>query len=241
MRFSQPLISGTLLKRYKRFLADIRLDSGELITAHTANSGSMRGLTQAGNRVYLYHHQNSARKLPFAWEIVEVGNVKVGINTHLPNQLVQEAIENGVIAELQGYGQIQREKKYGKNSRIDLLLNDAKLGTCFVEVKNVTLVEQDIAYFPDAVTERGVKHLQELSQMVKEGHRAVLCYVLQRSDGRWIGPADHIDPDYGTALRQAAEQGVEIIGYRAEVGLKEIRLFQSVPVRLSANAVVGAS
>ena len=241
MRFSQTLISGRLIKRYKRFLADIRLDSGEIITAHTPNTGSMKGLTAPDNRVYLFHHQKSSRKMPFAWEIVEVDGVKVGINTHLPNRLVEEGIENGVIGELQGYEQIQREKNYGKNSRIDLLLCGAEGERCFVEVKNVTLVEGSVAYFPDAVTERGVKHLGELSRMVQGGHRAVLCYVLQRSDGSWIAPADHIDPDYGAALRQAVKKGVEVIGYRAKVGLEEIRLVQTVPIRLSANSIVGAA
>jgi sugar fermentation stimulation protein A len=241
MRFSQKLVSGRLIKRYKRFLADVRLDSGEIITAHTPNSGSMKGLIDPGNRVYLFHHKNTARKLPFAWEIVEVGGVKVGINTHLPNRLVEEAIENGVIGELQGYASIQREQKYGKNSRIDLLLNGRKGERCFVEVKNVTLVEQGVAYFPDAVTERGVKHLRELSLMVRQGHRAVLCYVLQRSDGKWIAPADRIDPEYGLALRQAVKKGVEVMGYRAQVRLREIRLVQTVPISLSAGSIVGTA
>lgn len=232
MRYSQEMISGRLIKRYKRFLADVRLDSGEVITAHTPNSGSMMGLIEPGNRVYLIHHQNGKRKLPFAWEIVEVGKIKVGINTHLPNRLVEEAIENGVIRELQGYQNILREKKYGENSRIDLLLNGPKGEQCFVEVKNVTLVEKNTAYFPDAVTERGLKHLRELSSMVRGGHRAVLCFVLQRSDGNCIAPADHIDRKYGAGLRQAVKEGVEVIGYRAKVGLKEIRLFQSVPIQL---------
>jgi sugar fermentation stimulation protein A len=231
MKFTQTLIPGRLIKRYKRFLADIRLDSGEVITAHTPNSGSMLGLTGPGNRVYLFHHQNSHRKLPFAWEIVEVGRVKVGINTHLSNRLVEEGIQNGVITELHGYGTIEREKNYGENSRIDLLLGGSNREPCFVEVKNVTLVDGEIAYFPDAVTERGLKHLRELSQMARQGNRSVLCFVLQRSDGKWIAPADHIDPEYGVGLRLAARQGVEIIGYRAQVGLEEIRLFESVPIR----------
>lgn len=231
MKFHQKLHSGTLLKRYKRFLADVRLEDGSVITAHTANSGSMKGLTEPGNPVFLSYHDSPTRKLKYSWEIVQVGKVKVGINTHLPNTLVQEGIEQGVVKELQGYGRIQREKKYGKNSRIDLLLSDEKNKYCYVEVKNVTLVEKKVAFFPDAVTLRGQKHLEELESMVAQGHRAVLLFVLQRSDGEFIAPADHIDPAYGRILRKVSRKGVEILGYRAAVSPKEIKLIETVPVR----------
>lgn len=230
MRFSQKLQVGKLIKRYKRFLADIQLDSGEVITAHTPNSGSMKGLIRPGNKVFLLHHANPKRKLPYGWELVQVGKDLVGINTQWPNRLVEEGIVAGVIKELQGYSEIQRERKYGKNSRIDLLLKGPRRRDCYVEVKNVTLVEGGLAYFPDAVTERGRKHLMELSGVVAKGHRGVLCFVLQRSEGRAVLPADHIDPAYGQALRSAVGSGVEVIAYRAKVGREEIRLIQSVEV-----------
>jgi sugar fermentation stimulation protein A len=234
MRFQHPLIQGELVKRYKRFLADVRLESGELVTAHTANSGSMKGLTDPGNPVYLSYHDKPGRKLKYSWEIVKVGEVAVGINTSLPNLLVAEAIGNGTIRELQGYSQLRREVKYGKNSRVDILLSDGKAGQCYVEVKNVTLVENDVAYFPDAVTERGRKHLVELMDMVGQGNRAVIFFVLQRRDGRYVAPADHIDPGYGKTLREAERHGVELLGYRAQVTPESIHLVESIP------AVAGA-
>jgi len=232
MKFKTPLLEGRLVRRYKRFLADIEIPGGEVITAHTANSGSMKGLTEAGNRVFVSHHDDPKRKLKYTWEIVEVKGTAVGINTHLPNALVAEAIDGGVIAELQGYGTMERERKYGKNSRIDLLLKGEGRPDCFVEVKNVTLVEGAAALFPDAVTERGQKHLKELMDMVAQGHRAVMCFVLQRADGEHVGPADAIDPEYGRLLREAASCGVEILAYRARVTTREIRLVKAVPCRI---------
>lgn len=232
MKFSQDLIEGRLLKRYKRFLADIELAGGEVVTAHTANSGSMKGLTQEGNRVWLSRSNNPKRKLPYTWEIVEVDGIAVGINTHLPNHLVEEAIRGGVLKELQGYDCVEREKKYGENSRIDILLREGKAPDCYVEVKNVTLVEGREALFPDAVTGRGQKHLKELMGMVQKGKRAVLCFVLQRSDGQSVGPADHIDPEYGRLLRESQQAGVEILAYRARVSPQEIALDHAVPISL---------
>ncbi len=234
MKFPQALIAGRLVRRYKRFLADIELDSGEIITAHTANSGSMLGLTEPGNPVFLSYHDKPGRKLKYSWEIVEVDGVKVGINTHLPNRLVEEAIGSGVLQELQGYRTLAREKKYGQNSRIDLLLSDPARPECYVEVKNVTLVEGSAALFPDAVTARGQKHLLELTQMVAEGHRAVMCFVLQRSDGQWFAPADAIDPEYGRLLRQAMQAGVEALVYRAKVSPSEICLTEPVAMQVGA-------
>jgi sugar fermentation stimulation protein A len=232
MKFNAPLIHGTLIKRYKRFLADVQLESGEVLTAHTANTGSMLGLTDPGNLVYLSFHDNPQRKLKYSWELVQVGNVLVGINTSRPNHLVEEALQNGTIQELQGYQTLNREVRYGKNSRVDILLSNGDTEKCYVEVKNVTLVQDGVAYFPDAVTERGLKHLNELMQMVEQGHRAVMVYVLQRSDGEHFSPADHIDPAYGQALRRAVQQGVEVLVYRAETSLQEIRLRHSVECRL---------
>ena len=232
MEFRQTLIKGTLIKRYKRFLADVRLDSGETITAHTANPGSMMGLTEPGNPVFLSYHDNPKRKLKYSWEIVQVGPTLVGINTSWPNHLVAEAIQDGTIRELQGYGQQTAEVKYGRNSRIDLLLSNSDTEKCYVEVKNVTLVMDQVALFPDAVTTRGRKHLIELMDMVSAGHRAVMCYVVQRNDATHVSPADHIDPDYGQALRRALQYGVEAIAYQADVTPETIRLTQNLPVTI---------
>jgi len=232
MKFKTPLIRGSLVKRYKRFLADILLEEGGLVTAHTANTGSMKGLTQEGNPVRLSYHDKPGRKLKYSWELVKVGRVWVGINTHLPNQLVEDAIRNGMVKELQNYTKLQREVKYGKSSRIDILLGNSKGPHCYVEVKNVTLVEGGVAYFPDAVTERGRKHLEELEDMVKAGHRGVIFFVVQRADGYPISPADHIDPTYGKVLRRVVKNGVEALAYRAKVRPGEISIFERVQVEL---------
>ena len=216
MKLNTPLTRGVLVERYKRFFADVKLDDGTIVTAHCANSGSMLSVKEPGSTVWISPNQNPKAKLDWRWEMIEVEGVKVGINTMHPNRIVEEAINANKIKELTGYTTLRREVKYGsENSRIDLLLEDP--GLCYVEVKNVTLVEGERALFPDAVTERGLKHLQELTRMVAQGHRGVLCFVLQRSDGKFISPADHIDPAYGKGLRQAISQGVEILGYRAKV------------------------
>jgi len=244
MKFSQTLIQGTLVRRYKRFLADVLLDSGEQITAHTANTGSMLGCQTPGSRVWLSTSDNPKRKYAHTWEIVSAGTAKdatlVGINTQLSNKLVAEAIRNGVVSELQDYHSIQSEVKYGReNSRIDLMLtrnnsqqHDAEHPEepCYVEVKNVTLVEKGVAYFPDAVSKRGSKHLRELIEMVKQGNRGVIFFCVQRSDAVEVMPANHIDTDYGGWLKKAVAQGVEALAYRARVTPEEIRLTQGLPV-----------
>jgi len=231
MRYESPLIKGRLIKRYKRFLADVELESGEIITAHTANTGSMKGLIDQGNPVYLSHHDNPKRKLKYSWELVKIGRHWVGINTGLPNKLVAEGIKNGTIKELQGYDSCRPEVPYGKNSRIDLLLsNEAQL--CYVEVKNVTMVENQKAFFPDAVSVRAQKHLKELANMVQEGHRAIIFYVIQRPDAKEVLPADQIDPEYGQILRHVHKTGVEILAYQAKVSAKGVQLTQPVPVVL---------
>ena len=232
MKFDKPLIEGTLLKRYKRFLADVKLHDGQYITAHCPNSGSMKTCKKPGWKVLVSESDNPARKLKHTWEMVHNGKCWIGINTQIPNKIAREAIQNGVIPELNGYDQIQSEVKYGKNSRIDLLLKGSK-GTCYVEVKNVTLVEADGFYkFPDAVTERGRKHLYELSEMVKIGHRAVILFVIQRSDGTTFKPADHIDLKYAQALKEVHQQGVEILAYRANVSPTEIELKNKISYSL---------
>lgn len=235
MIFDAPTLSGTLIKRYKRFLADVILDNGEVMTAHTPNTGSMKGCAEPGSRVWLRDSGNDKRKYRYTWDMVEVApGVRVGIHTGNSNRLVEEAIGNGTIDVLQGYQTLRREVRYGnQKSRIDLLLQDhADLPDCYVEVKNVTLVEQGIALFPDAVTARGTKHLQELMDMVAAGRRAALVFCVQRSDASEMRPADDIDPLYGRTLREAAAAGVELLAWRARVEPAEVVLSEQVPVHL---------
>jgi len=224
-----PLTPGTLLRRYKRFLADVVLEDGSTVTVHCPNSGSMRGCAVPGSRVYISRSSNASRKYPFTWELVESDGFWAGINTGLPNHLAREAIENGTVVELQGYETIRPEVPYGEHSRIDLLL-ESQGRRCFVEVKNVTLVESGLALFPDAVTTRGQKHLNELMRVVREGDRGVIFFTVQRGDGRSVSPADAIDPEYGRLLRLAMENGVEALAYRALVTPQEILLTERLPV-----------
>jgi sugar fermentation stimulation protein A len=231
MILPEPLFHGTLIRRYQRFLADVELDDGTLVTAHTPNTGSMRGCARPGSRVILSLSENLGRKYRHSWELVHTDGVWVGINTLLPNRLAREGIENGTIAELGGYQAIRPEVAYGTGSRIDLLLTGSR-GSCYVEVKNVTLVEGGRALFPDAVSARGQKHLRELMQVVREGHRGVNLFVVQRADGESVSPADAIDPGYGALLREAAQAGVELLAYRAVVTQAEVRLEQRLAVLL---------
>jgi sugar fermentation stimulation protein A len=230
MKISErPLLCGKLIKRYKRFLTDVELDTGELVTATCPNTGSMMGLLDPGNPVWLSVSDNPARKYAHTWEMVEAVNaagqpVRVGLNTGLPNKLVEEAIVTGKVPLLSGYDTLKREQKYGKNSRIDILLSDGADGRLtYVEVKNVTLSrEGGIAEFPDAVTERGAKHLMELADMVREGHRAVMVYLAQRSDAARFRLAHDIDPAYMDAWRAARDAGVESIALACQMGDNEI-------------------
>ena len=231
MKLPQPLHSGTLIRRYKRFLADVELTTGEIVTAHCPNSGSMMGCALPGNPVLLSFNNSPHRKLHYTWELVKVNDLWVGINTGLPNKLTREAIENGIIRELTGYETIRPEVKYGENSRIDLLLSGAP-GLCYVEVKNVTLVKDDMALFPDAVTLRGQKHLRELMLMVQAGNRGVIFFVVQRGDACRLAPADAIDPEYGRLLRLAVKNGVEALAYQADVHPREIVLARPLPILL---------
>lgn len=234
MDFAHPLVSGTLLRREKRFLAYVRLDDGREVVAHTNNSGSMKGVSEPGRVVWLSPADNPKRKLKWTWEVVHAGplDVPVGVNTLLPNRLVEEAIAGGLIPELRGYDSIRREVKYGaEGSRIDLLLSGDS-GRCWVEVKNATLVEGDRVLFPDAVTARGLKHLRELQLMVAEGDRAALVFTVQRSDARVFSPADAIDPAYGEELRRAAASGVELFAYQADVTREAIVLARPLAIDL---------
>jgi sugar fermentation stimulation protein A len=234
MQLPDPLYNGRLIRRYQRFLADVELDDGTSVTAHCPNSGSMKGCAAPGSPVLLSIAGNPKRRLKYTWELVQVNGEWVGINTGLPNRFVREGIEQGVIAELQGYPAIRPEVKYGGNSRIDLLLS-APSGLCYVEVKNVTLVEGSMALFPDAITTRGQKHLRELMEMVRLGHRGVIFFVVQRSDGESLAPADAIDAEYGRLLRLAAASGVEVLAYRAAVTPREIAITRRMPVILEKS------
>lgn len=232
MDFEKPLVRGRLVKRYKRFLADVVLDSGEEITAHCANPGSMLGLNAPGSLVYLSRSDNPARKLAWSWEIIEADGALVGISTAHPNRLVEEALLAGLIPELAGFAGLRREVKYGKSSRIDILLEGADGGLTYVEVKNVHLMRQaGLAEFPDSVTARGAKHLVELEDMVRAGHRAVMVYLVQRPDCSELDFAADIDPAYAAALRQAMAGGVEAHAIGCEVTPEFIRATRKVAIR----------
>ena len=231
MRFSSKLIRGILIQRYQRFLADVRLPSGEIVTAHCTNTGSMMGCKEPGSVVYISRSDKEGRRLLYTWEIVGVSRTWVGINTMFPNRLVAEAIANGAIPELKGYDNIRREVVTRQGTRLDLCL-DGVIGSCFVEVKNVTLAVDGVAAFPDAVSERGTKHLKELIWLRRKGHRAALVFVIQRNDCTGFRPADEIDAVYGRWLRRAVKAGVETLPYMAYVTPKEIILKERLPIRL---------
>ena len=223
MRFPTSLVPGRLVRRYQRFFADVRLTDGRLVTAHCPNSGSMLGCKEPGNPVYLSHQPGRNRKLAWTWEMVRVGRTWVGINTLWPNRLVVEAIEDGTLGELQGYSGIRREVRVSPRSRLDLLLEGTN-GRCWVEVKNVTFRAGDLAAFPDAVTERGTRHLRELIRLARRGHRAALVFVVQRGDCAAFRPAYEIDPEYCRWLHRALYGGVEVLPYRASVTPRGIGL-----------------
>ena len=233
MRFDETLREGRLIRRYKRFLADVDTADGVVI-AHCPNTGSMLGCAEPGMRVWLSAARNPARKLAWTWELVEVAPGRlVGVHTGRANGLVREAVDSGRIAGLAGYPKIRSEVRYGGHSRIDLLLEGEDRPPCYVEVKNVTAaVDGDVGYFPDAVSERGQRHLQALSAEVAAGHRAVMVFCVQRADVREVRPADHIDPVYGRRLRAAIADGVELMAFGADVSPDEIVLRRRLSVRL---------
>ncbi len=232
MELSKPLIQATLLRRYKRFLADVRLSDGQEMTVHVPNTGSMLGCVEAGLSVGLSDSGNLERKYRFTWVSVRVAGAHVGVNTHRANALVGEAITNGVLTQLAGYTEQRAEVRFGEEaSRIDWLLTHPKKPDCYVEVKNVTAaVEKGVALFPDAVSERGTKHLRELMRMVEEGRRAVLIFCVQRDDVFEVRPADAIDPLYGKTLRHALAAGVEAYAWRAKFEPMAIYLADCIPV-----------
>lgn len=224
MDFPTPLLRGTLIRRYKRFMADVDLDSGESVTAHCANTGSMLGVRDPGSEVWLSPSDNPKRKLKYTWELIRVGDGLVGINTQHPNKIVEEGITSSKVPELTGYAETRREVKYGKNSRIDVLLSDDSRPDCYVEVKNVHLRRGEDAEFPDGVTARGAKHLGEMADMVDDGARAVMFYLVQREDCDRFRLADDIDPDYAKALEAAMKRGVEAVCYACSLSPDAIEL-----------------
>ena len=217
MQIELPTVEGTLIKRYKRFLADIELPSGEILTAHCPNTGSLKGCLQPGSRVVLRDSQNPARKLQYTLQTIEVSGTWVNVDTGLPEALALEAVRADKIPSLRGYESVRTQVKYGKNSRIDLLLESEQKGKCYVEVKNTTLVDGKRGLFPDAVTERGRKHLVELKDMVDEGHRSVMLFIVSRNDVSSFAPAGEIDPKYAATLREVCDAGVEALAYSTEV------------------------
>ena len=230
MKLPTPLVSGRLIQRYKRFLADVELEDGSVITAHCANPGSMLGLKDPGMKVWLSKSDNPKRKLAYSWELLEIGDTMIGINTAHPNRIVEEAILAGRIDELTGYADLRREVKYGKNSRIDILLQDADRSDCYVEIKNVHLLRSEgLAEFPDSVTKRGAKHLEELGDMVEEGHRAVMLYLVQRTDAKHFSFAADIDSAYVEAFARAKLRGVEAYIYACDITPEAISLTHSLP------------
>lgn len=241
MRFPSPLTRGTLVKRYKRFLSDIELVTGETVVAHCANSGSMMGLAAPGSEVWLSPNTNPKAKLDWRWELVRPGGDAplVCINTGHPNRLGEEAIGAGLIPELAGYASLRREVKYGQNSRIDILLEDDSRPPCYVEIKSVTLRRPEGAHpmaaeFPDAVTARGTKHLGELADMAESGARAAMLYLVQRTDCDHFRVAADIDPAYAAALSQARARGVEAYCYTCEVTPEGIDLAAPLPLAIDS-------
>ena len=222
------LVRGTLIKRYKRFLADVELDNGQLVTAHCPNTGSMTGCSEPGSPVYLTYHDDPKRKLNYTWQLIQMPGSLVGVNTMIPNRLVELSIRAGVVPEFQSARNVRREVSIGNRSRIDLQLINAGGRTCYIEIKNCSLVENGVAKFPDAVTARGVKHIKELERLCAQGNHSVMFYFIQRMDARSFQPADHIDPDYGAALTRATKNGVQVMAYDVHVDLNGIRLRRPV-------------
>jgi sugar fermentation stimulation protein A len=229
MRFPAPLVPARLIRRYKRFLADVEIAGAEPVTAHCPNPGAMLGVAAPGSEIWL---APTITKLPFRWELVRADGALVGINTGHPNAIAHEAVAAGRIPELAGYAAVRREVRYGVNSRIDLLLEAPDRPPCYVEVKNVHLKRGEAAAFPDCVTARGAKHLVELAAMVAAGARAVMLYLVQRADCRHFSLAADLDPAYARAFALARAAGVEAVCYSCDVSHEGIELGRPLPIRM---------
>lgn len=226
------LIAGTLERRYKRFLADVRLNDGSMVTAHCPNTGSMKACSEPDRPVLLSRHNDPKRKLKFTWELIEMPESLVGVNTAVPNKLVKAAILAGRIPELSNYANVKSEVKIGNHTRLDLMLEGNGSAPCFVEIKNCTLVENGVAYFPDAVTTRGRKHLEELSRLKAEAARSVIFFLIQRMDAQCFKPADHIDGEYGETLRNVLKSGVEALAYDVAIDHNRIDINKRIEIEL---------
>ena len=236
MRLPSPLLRGTLIQRYKRFLTDITLETGEVITAHCANPGAMLGLNMPGLPVYVSKSDNPKRKLQYSLELVELPTGLVGINTNYPNKIVAQALSENAIKELNPIQDFKAEVKYGENSRVDFLLDQSSDRMTYLEVKNVHLARGDgLAEFPDCETDRGVKHLKELANMVAAGHRAINLYLVQRTDCDRFGFAQDLAPKYADAVRKAHNEGVEFLCYDCDISDQEIRLASRLPILLPSS------
>jgi len=232
MRFQTPLVPGTLIRRYKRFLSDVRLDTGEEVVAHCPNPGSMMGMVHPGLRVWVEPNDDPKKKLKYGWRVTELEDgTMVGIDTAVPNRVVKEALLAGKIAEVAAYKTIRPEQNYGTNSRIDFLCQQDGLPDTYVEVKNVNMIRDgDWAEFPDCITARGTKHLHELMHVVQAGKRALMLYLVQHTGAGRFKVAADIDPEYATAFSQAKSGGVEVACYTCDVNLKEILVDRALPV-----------
>lgn len=227
MEFKEALIHGRLVKRYLRFLADVLLDDGSLVTAHCTNSGSMKSCLEDNAEVYLTPVDDPRRKTRFTWEMIRIGEVWVGINTSHPNALAFQWLSEGLIPGLEGLTGLKREVKW-EDSRFDLF-GEEPAGACFIEVKNVSLREGNRALFPDSVTTRGRKHLNTLIRVRASGMRAVMLYVVQRMDVSFFSPAREIDPDYAASLDEAIRKGVEVFVAQARVSPEGITFHRMLP------------
>jgi len=234
MKFSDPLVRGKLIKRYKRFLVDIELESGKVVVAHCANPGSMMNLLLPDAEVWLSLASNPNRKLKYTWEMIRYEDTLIGLNTSLPNKIVEDAIQQDLVAEFTEYDSLKREVKYGENSRIDILLQSSNLPDCYLEVKSVTLKRpgngNNLAEFPDSVTVRGTKHLHELSGQVANGNRAAMFYLVQREDCNRLSIAGDIDPNYANAFIAARKAGVEMLCYGCSISPEAIKIRRKLEI-----------
>ncbi|MBF9035151.1 DNA/RNA nuclease SfsA [Rhodobacterales bacterium HKCCE2091] len=232
MRFQTPLVRATLIRRYKRFLADVRLPDGTEAVAHCPNPGAMLGLADPGLAIWVEPNDDPRKKLKYGWRLAELPDGHwCGIDTSVPNRVVFEALSAGAVAELSGYDQVRPEVAYGTGSRVDFLCRGADLPDAYVEVKNVHLRRDgDLAEFPDSVTARGAKHLAELSEMAAQGHRAVMLYLVQRTDCARMGFAADLDPTYAAAVERAAAAGVEMLAYDTTISPEGVGLGRAIPV-----------
>ena len=227
-----PLTRGVLLRRYKRFMADVVLDDGTAVTAHCPNSGRMLSCSESGRPVFLSRTDRPGRKFPFTWEMIEMPGSPVVVNTLRANQIASSAIRRGLIPELSGYAAVRPEVATGNRSRIDLLLTGEGRAPCLVEVKSSTLAERETAMFPDAVTQRGLRHVRELAAMCRKGYRGVTIFIIQRMDARVFSPADHIDPAYAAGLRKACSEGMEVLAYDTLIDTSGVALGRNIPCML---------